>query len=116
MSDPIRFGGFTPVMTPVRAPAAAVSGGFAERLGTALASGIQQVGTALGRQVVQVATAGLPPVLSTLAQGAASALTGGALGGEDQEKLKLIDATRQFLMMNAIFDAANAPIVERDLE
>ena len=66
--------------------------GFAQRMSglSALGSGVQVVG-----------------------QNLVGAATGGALGAQDAAKLDLVDKTRTFIMMNAIFDAANAPVVDR---
>lgn len=110
MTTPIRFG-----VAAGLASSAPRSGGpsgtdFASRMSPlgALASGVQS----LGRSVLQAATAGLPPVLQNLAQNAAGAV-GGAVTGQDAASLDLIDKTRFYVMMNAIFATANMPTVEK---
>ena len=112
MATPVRFG------PAISAPAfqagvrPSSGAGFASKLapiGAALAAGAQT----LGRSVVQAATAGLPPVVQNLAQNAAGALVG-ELAGPDREKLALIDAAHQLLLVNAFFDASNTPQIERD--
>ena len=89
--------------------------GFAQRMSglSALGSGVQVVGQNLGRAVIATALSGLPPVVQNIAQNLVGAATGGALGAQDAAKLDLVDKTRTFIMMNAIFDAANAPVVDR---
>lgn len=109
MSNPIRFGPAAGLASPAARPAGPVGGaGFASRMNptSALATGVQT----LGREVVKAATAGLPPVLQNLAQNAAGAVTG---GGQDAALLDVIDKTRFYVMMNAIFDAGNMPTVEK---
>lgn len=109
MSNPIRFGIAAGIASPAARPAGAVGGaGFASRLSpatSALATGVQT----LGREVVRAATAGLPPVLQNLAQNAAGVVT----GEQDAALLDVIDKTRFYVMMNAIFDTANMPTVEK---
>lgn len=111
MSTPIRFGnvGATPAFT---RPTSVGGSDFASRLGggvgAALASGVQT----LGRQVLQAATAGLPPVVQNLAQTAAQAV-GGELTGQDAATLDIIDKTRFYVMMQAIFAAGNMPTVDK---
>lgn len=114
MSTPVQFGRVGVSAVPVR-PSGSTGTGFAERLGdlSAIASGVQVIGQNLGRAVIATALSGLPPVVQNMAQNLASAATGGALGTEDAAKLDVIDKMRTFMMMNAIFDAANAPIVDR---
>jgi hypothetical protein len=115
VSTPIQFGGVgMSAVTPARTSGPAGTG-FAQRMSglSALASGVQVIGQNLGRAVIATALSGLPPVVQNMAQNVASAATGGALGGEDAAKLDVVDKMRTFIMMNAIFDAANAPIVDR---
>jgi len=111
MTTPIRFNnlGVTPSIS---RPTGTSGSDFASRLGggvgAALASGVQS----LGRQVLNAATAGLPPVVQNLAQTAAQA-AGGTLSGQDAASLDVIDKTRFYVMMQAIFAAANMPTAER---
>lgn len=115
MSTPVRFGVGMSAVTPART-SGSTGTGFAERMGglSALASGVQAIGQNLGRAVIATALSGLPPVVQNMAQNLVGAATGGALGDDQAAKLDLLDKTRTFIMMNSIFDAANAPVVDRD--
>jgi hypothetical protein len=114
VSNTIRFpnAGFATV-TAAQPLGGARSTSFASRLGAvgaSIGSGLQ----AIGRTVVQAAMGGLPPVVQNLAQNAVSAMGGPPLTAEQAEKVDMVDKAHLFLMQNAIFAAANAPVVERD--
>ncbi len=117
MSTPVRFGGVA-VNAVIPARTSGPSGtGFADRLSglSSVASGVQVIGQNLGRAVIATALSGMPPVIQNMAQNLVGAATGGVLADDQAAaKLDLLDKTRTFIMMNAIFDAANMPIVERD--
>ncbi len=104
------------VVTPART-SGPTGTGFAQKMDglSSLASGVQVIGQNLGRAVIATALSGLPPVVQNMAQNLVGAATGGVMADDlAAAKLDLLDKTRTFIMMNAIFDAANAPVVERD--
>lgn len=90
-------------IAPFSTPASPASGGnFAAKLGS-VAAGIASTGMSIGKQVLKSVVPG-GGVLANLASNLVP-------GSED---LEMVDKIRTFAMTNAIFDAANAPVVERD--
>lgn len=122
MTTPFRIGGPTPQLIQTSNSAGPARVAFSSRL---MPSGVAPAasGGITGRQVVSAALNGIasPRSLVTMVAGIVGGPVGGAVAGiagqaaDSLKQLQLLDQVRTYIMTNAIFDAANAPVVESNL-
>jgi hypothetical protein len=123
LTTPIRSGGLSPQL--IQSPSSSASSmvAFSSRL-MPVASSVGPATGISGRQVVAAALNGgasprsLAQMASRVVGGPIGTVVGTVTGGlqQQQDYLNLLDQTRNYILTNSIFDAANMPLVESELE